>query len=260
MPTARSHVVSSFTIIKGALIAETYRVFELWDFNLDRFENLRRIKEENLLGAASANWLRDVAKVINRRFDPAGRDRPLVALAKAGCPRTIWKPLLLWHITRDEYLLRDFLLHWLYARFKEGRNSLRAADVIPYLRSLPNTGVSWAGSWTDATTARVATALLRMAADFDLLSGGSVKQIAPYRLPEDSFLYLLYAIAQSEPNAQRLIDAQDWHMYLMDAPDVEHELLRLHQYRKVNYEVAGTFSQLRLPHPSLCEHARSMCA
>ena len=73
MPTARAHVVSSFTIIKGALIAETYRVFELWDFDLSRFENLRRIKEENLLGAASANWLRDVAKVINRRFDPAGR-------------------------------------------------------------------------------------------------------------------------------------------------------------------------------------------
>ena len=76
MPTARAHVVSSFTIIKGALIAETYRVFELWDFDLGRFENLRRIKEENLLGAASANWLRDVAKVINRRFDFAGRDKP----------------------------------------------------------------------------------------------------------------------------------------------------------------------------------------
>ena len=260
MPTARSHVVSSFTIIKGALIAETYRAFEVWDLDLNRFENLRRIKEENLIGAASANWLRDVAKVINRRFDPAGRDRPLVALAKSGCPRTIWKPLLLWHITRDEYLLRDFLLHWLYVRFKEGRSLLRAADVIPYLRSHPNTGMSWAGSWTDATTARVATALLRIAADFDLLSGGSAKQFAAYRLPEDSFLYLLYAIAQSEPNAQRLIEAQDWHMYLMSAPDVEHELLRLHQYRKVNYQVAGTLSQLRLPHPSLCEHARSMCA
>ena len=106
MPTARSHVVSSFTIIKGALIAETYRVFEVWDFDLDRFENLRRMKEENLLGAASANWLRDVAKVINRRFDPAGRDRPLVALAKAGCPRTIWKPLLLCAHDPDEYLVR----------------------------------------------------------------------------------------------------------------------------------------------------------
>ena len=76
-----------------------------------------------------------------------------------------------------------------------------------------------------------------MAADFDLLAGGSVKQFAAYQLPEDSFLYLLHAIAQSGPNAQRLIEAQDWHMYLMDAPDVEHELLRLHQYRRVNYEV-----------------------
>jgi Putative inner membrane protein (DUF1819) len=260
MPTARANVVSSFTIIKGALIAETYRVFELWDFDLSRFENLRRIKEENLLGAASANWLRDVAKVINRRFDPGGRDKPLVALAKAGCPRSTWKPLLLWHMTQDEYLLRDFLLHWLYARFKEGRTILRAADVTPYLQSLPTKGVSWAGSWTDATTARVAAALLRIAADFDLVSGAAVKRFAAYRLPDDSFLYLLHAITQSQPNAQRLIEVEDWHMYLMNASDVEHELLRLHQYKKLNYEVAGTLAQLRLPHASLCEHARSMQA
>ena len=50
--------------------------------------------------------------------------------------------------------------------------------------------------------------------------------------------------------------------YLMDAPDVEHELLRLHQYRRVNYEVASTLSQLRLPHPryastlGACVHER----
>ena len=91
-----------------------------------------------------------------------------------------------------------------------------------------------------------------MAADFDLLAGGSVKEFASYQLPEDSFLYLLHAIAQSEPNARRLIEAQDWRMYLMDAPDVEHEFLRLHQYRRVDYQVAGTLSHLRLPHPSLC--------
>jgi hypothetical protein len=49
-------------------------------------------------------------------------------------------------------------------------------------------------------------------------------------------------------------------MYLMNASDVERELLRLHQYKKLNYEVAGTLAQLRLPHASLCEHARSMHA
>ena len=33
-PPARSHVASSFTLIKGAMIDETYAVFAAWDFAL----------------------------------------------------------------------------------------------------------------------------------------------------------------------------------------------------------------------------------
>ena len=33
----------------------------------------------------TATWLRDVGKVLNRRFDPDGRDRPLVRLAQQRC-------------------------------------------------------------------------------------------------------------------------------------------------------------------------------
>ena len=30
-------------------------------------------RDENFIGASTATWLRDVAKVLNRRFDPDGR-------------------------------------------------------------------------------------------------------------------------------------------------------------------------------------------
>ena len=33
----------------------------------------------------------------------------------------------------------------------------------------------------------------------------------------------------------------------MDADDVERELLRLHQFRRLHYEVAGSLAQLDLP-------------
>ena len=71
----RANVVSSFTVVKGALIDETYAVFSAWDFARTKRENLDRLREENFIGASSTTWLRDVAKVLNRRFDPAGRDR-----------------------------------------------------------------------------------------------------------------------------------------------------------------------------------------
>jgi hypothetical protein len=255
--TSRSRVVSSFTIIKGSLIEETYAVFQDWDLSLSRTENLRRVREQNTIGGTSTHWARDVAKVLNRRFDPNGRDRPLVDLAKAGCNREIWKPLLLWHMTRDEFLVRDFLVNWLYPQFVEGAYRLEADDVVHYLRSLSGMkGVAWSGKWTETTTARVASGLLRMAADFGLLKGKSTKEFSSYHLPDESLLYLLHAMADTEPNAGRIVESKDWRLYLMNSADLERELLRLHQFRKLHYEVAGSLAQLKLPFRSLAEYAR----
>jgi hypothetical protein len=95
MPVSRSSVVSSFTVIKGSLVDETYAAFAAWDFSLTKLENLQRLEQDNTIAASSRNWARDVRKVLNRRFDPAGRDRPLVLLAQGGCDRDVWRPLLL---------------------------------------------------------------------------------------------------------------------------------------------------------------------
>ena len=169
---ARARVVSSFTIIKGSLINETYAVFRDWDFDLSRRENLRRVREENSIGATSAHWARDVAKVLNRRFDPNDRDRPLVQLAKSDCPLEVWCPLLLWHMTRDEFLVRDFLVNWLYPHFVEGSYRLQTNDVAPYLATLEKQrDVEWSGEWSDSTTDRVASGLLRIATDVGRLAG-----------------------------------------------------------------------------------------
>ncbi len=260
MCASRSRVVSSFTIVKGALIEETYAVFQHWDFTRSCTDNLRCMQEANLIGATSAHWAREVAKALHRRFDPEGRDRPLVELAK-GCERAVWTPLLLWHMTRDEFLVRDFLLHWLYPQYVQGTYRLHTADVVLYLQSLSyKKGITWSGKWTAATTSRVASGLLRIAADFGLLTGTVAREFASYHLPEASFLYLLHAMVEVEPNARRLIEAADWHMYLMDATDVERELLRLHQFRKVHYEVAGSLAQLTLPCSSTADYARELVA
>jgi len=256
LTTSRANVVSSFTV-KYSFIDETYVVFQRWDFGLSRRDNLSRMREENWIGATSTNWLRDVAFVLNRRFDPAGRDRPLVELAQAGCDREVWKPLLLWHMTRDEFLLRDFLTSWLYDHYVDGTYRIRTEDVVPYLRKLKRRrGIQISGNWSDATTSRVASGLLRMAADFGLMTGTLVKEFASYHLPEESFLYLLHAMAEAEPNARKIVDSPDWHMYLMGAADVERELLRLHQFRRLHYEVAGSLAQLDLPCSSTTDYAR----
>jgi Putative inner membrane protein (DUF1819) len=133
---ARSQIVSSFTLIKGAMIEETYSVFTGWDFAHSKKDNLDRLRRENFIGANSITWLRDVAKVLNRRFDPNARDRSLAVLAKSGCPMEEWKPILLWHITRDEFLLRDFLINWLSPTFLSGAYRVRPEDLHDYLHTI----------------------------------------------------------------------------------------------------------------------------
>jgi len=256
--SSRAATVSSFTVIKGAMIPETYAVFAAWDFKKSKRENLDLLRRENFIGARSAGWLRDVAKVLNRRFEPAGRDRALVILAQAGCPLDEWKPIMLWHITRDEFLLRDFLVNWLYPLFEAGVLRLKPEELSDFLRDLRHRGGETEHEWSEVTKRRVAAGLLKAAADFGLLRGSAIKEFGSYHLPERSFLYVLYAIRDELVSPARVISSPDWRMFLMSPTDVEREVLRLHQYKKLQYEAAGTLLQLTLPHQTALEYAKAV--
>lgn len=259
--TERASVASSFTVVKGAMIDETYAVLAGWDFEISKKANLDRLRAENFIGAKSMTWLRDVAKVINRRFDPSGRDRPLVYLAKSGCDLIEWKPILLWHMTRDEFLVRDFLQNWLYPAYEDGAFQIRPVEVLAYLAEIDKRGAQTEHAWTEATTRRVASGLLRIAADFGLVrGGGAVKEFASYHLPERSFLYLLHALRDQRITPAKITMVPDWRLYLVGPSDVEQEIYRLHQYKKLDYQVAGSIVQLSLPYESSVEYAKWMVA
>ena len=257
---SRANVASSFTIVKGAMIDEAYAVFATWDFARSKRENLSRVREENTIGASSVTWLRDVAKVLNRRFDPGGRDLALVVLAQRGCDLEIWKPILLWHITRDEFLLRDFLVNWLFPAYDAGAFRVRPEELNEYLHGIRKRGGTIEHAWSETTLKRVAAGLLKIAVDFGLLRGSAVKEFSSYHLPERSFLYLLHALREEKQSPRKMVDAHDWRMFLMRPADVERELLRLHQFRKLEYEVAGSLVQLTLPCASLREYAERVVA
>ena len=257
---SRANVASSFTVVKGAMIDETYAVFAAWDFERSKRENLDRLREENFIGASSATWLRDVAKVLNRRFDPAGRDRPLVVLAQHGMPVEEWKPLLLWHMTRDEFLVRDFLEVWLFAAYDSGVFRVHTDDVEQYLGDISKRGGTTEHAWSEQTTKRVAAGLLKIAVDFGLLRGSVTREFASFHLPERSFLYLLHAMRDEKLSPSKVVASREWRLFLMRPADVEHELLRLHQYKKLDYQVAGSLVQLSLPCTSTREYAERMVA
>lgn len=256
----RSHVASSFTVLKGAMVDETYAVFAAWDFGSTKKDNLERLRRENFIGVRTAARLRDFIFVLNRRFDPNNRDRALVRLAQSGCSVEEWKPILLWHMTRDEFLLRDFMINWLFPTFIAGTYRVRPEDIYEHLRSVRIRGGKIEHAWSETTLNRVSAALLKMAVDFGLLRGSVVKEFAGYHLPEQSFLYLIYALRDHNQSPRKVLASEDWHMFLMQPSDVERELLRLHQYRKLDYQIAGSIVQLTLPCANACEYAERMVA
>ena len=259
-PASRANVASSFTVVKGAMIEETYEVLATWDFDRSKRQNLDRLRTENSIGASSATWLRDVAKVLNRRFDPNGRDRALAILARNKLDLNEWKPLLLWHMTRDEFLVRDFLEGWLFHAYESGAFRIRPEEVESYLGSIVKRGAKTEHVWSETTTKRVAAGLLKIAADFGLLRGSSAREFASYHLPERSFLYLLHAIRDETLSAAKVVASPDWRLFLMRPADVERELLRLHQFHKLGYQVAGSIIDLSMPCTSSREFAERMVA
>jgi phenylalanyl-tRNA synthetase beta subunit len=67
-------------------------------------------------------------------------------------------------------------------------------------------------------------------------------------------------LRESNPNPRKIIEAPDWRMYLMRPADVEHEILRLHQFRKLDYQVAGSLAQMQLPCATSAQYAERMVA
>jgi len=254
MPQQR---LSSRLIRKGSLIEETYRVFQQWDLDRSIVENLHAIEVTNAIGANNQAWLQEITRTLSNRFKGTNY-QPLVVLAQGGYDIGKWKACLLWHIGTYDALYWRYATEWLYPQYVKGTVLLRTDDVVPFVQEITSGVFAGGKGFTEYGRVRAARDLLRMSTDFGLLTGSIPKQFASYHLHEECLLYVAHAISERESNARRLVDALDWRLYLMSVDDVEREFFNLHQYRRLEYHVAGSLAQLKLPHNTMMEYARSL--
>jgi hypothetical protein len=100
-----------------------------------------------------------------------------------------------------------------------------------------------------------------MARDFGLLEGeGPTKAFTSVHLSDELILYFCHIIASEENSASRVLTSELWRLVLLNQDQVHAHFLRLHQYRKLNYHVAGSIVELTLPYASACEYAERMVA
>jgi hypothetical protein len=255
---AATETLSSYLAIKGPFIETTFRAFSDWDLAAEPKDNFEQIQQTNAVGASSDAWLKQFIKVLKIRYDLQELDRRLIELVQLGWHIEDWRPVQLWHIARKDELLREFLANWAFERREQGIVVLTIDAVVEFLHSLVKHRLGSVDSWKENTYRRVASGLLKSATEFKLLRGHANKEFESYRLPESSMMYVLHALMERENNTRKVIEAEDWRLFLMRPNEVEEELLRLHQYGKLRFERAGSFLELTLPHENTDEYVRSV--
>ncbi len=252
--------ISTRLIRKGPLIDETRVALAQWDLDTNSADNFARFRADNPFGARTEGWLDEIVRTVATRLSvlPDAQITSLVLLARSAASREVWSAALLWHESRANEIYAHFATDWLYPRFQNGSYLLRTQDLVPFVEDFFKKRQEGQSSLSHYGNLRAARDLLRIATDFGLLQGGGSKQFSSYHLPEDAFVYVLQSMAETEQNARKIIHSSTWRIFLMDFADVESELLRLHQFRRLHYDVAGSLVQLRLPYKSAADYARGM--
>ena len=258
--TAHRRKLSTRLIRKGALIEETYTAFRHWDLALSFKDNIENLRQTNVIGAKNEGWLHEILTTLSSRFIKSEDQEPLVILAKGNMDIALWKVCLLWHIGNVDELYYRFATEWLFDQYKNGVYFLRTEDALPFVRKITDGRIASGGNLSDYGALRAARDLLRMAGDFGLLEGSAKKKFANFHIPQEAFVYVLQGLSDEGRNTSRIISSKSWRLFLMEPDDVERELLRLHQYKILEYQVAGSMVYLKLPCGSLLEYARKLVA
>jgi BrxA len=248
--------ISQRLVRKGAFLEETYTLFRGWKEGVSFDANFEAAFQGQF---RSEGWRKEVYATLRRRFRDVQSAQPLIVLARHRFDIFDWQCCLHFWVAIHETLYRSFLTDWLYPEFQAGRLMLRTEDTVQYVL---NSWKSLSGSGeplSEYGATRTARDLLRMARDFGLLEGeGRTKTFASLHFSDELILYFCHVIAAEENSTSRVPNSNLWKLLLLDHTDVHTHLLRLHQYRKLEYQVAGSLVELNLPCSNPVDYAERM--
>ena len=250
--------ISQRLVRKGALIEETYNLFRNWKDEMSFDQNFNHSFHGSFRSEA---WKKEIHSTLRRRFRDLKATNSLILLARSGYDISDWKYCLHLWIAIHETLYRLFLATWLYPEYQSGRFSLRTEDAVQHVLTVWKSNNPGSTPLSEYGAVRTARDLLRMGRDFGLLEGeGPAKTFSSVHLSDELILYFCHIIASEEHSTSRVLTSELWKLLLLNQDQVHAHLLRLHQYRKLDYHVAGSIVELTLPCASACEYAERMVA
>jgi hypothetical protein len=241
---------------KGVLVDETYRLFSGWAFDLNTDQNLAN----GLAGRQSTQgWEDEILATIRRRIRDFELVESLIVLAQHGMPIGDWRHCLRLWVGATEEPFHTFALGWLFEERARGRLAIRSEDLLGVVDDAAGRRGGKAAPISDYSRVRAARDLLKTAGDLGMVEGsGSVRTFANISMSDDVLVYYVQLIADLEGDASKVPNSRLWRLAYMSPEDVHHSLLHLHQFRRLNYQVAGSLVQLAPPAGSALEFARQV--
>lgn len=236
-----------------ALLNDTKIFLSSWDESLTIDDNFRKATEENIFGRPARSYVKQFLKAFKERYIVGDeRDEALRSLIKRSLNDNVVNRILYYHTARADILLHDFVTDYLYRVYKNGNPYISTKEAQLYIKSLSSEGKT-TSKWNDTVCNRVARNILTTLRDFLILDGNVKKKIAPVHLPVEVFVYVSFSISRYVTSGNKIIDHEDWRLFLIDPGTVEQLFLEAHQQGYLKYHAAGNVVRIEYPYKKIEE-------
>lgn len=246
----------------GAMIDEMELLIHHFNPQLNKQTWIEHIIHTNALGKNSRNWAREVVsgafypRLVNGYYPNTWQH--LRWMTEAGWDKKAIHAALCYHTLLSDELIYDFCVRDVFEKFFAGTTQIRAMDVYHFINTLPAAQLST--NWTDYVKRRLSRGVMATLRDFGLLEGKALKKIAPFRLPLETFVYIAFLLYQQTKSGEKLVNHQDWRIFLLSPKLVERLFLEAHQRHLLHYEAAGAIIRISFFHSSIEELVHAIAA
>lgn len=243
-----------------ALLNDTKVFLTHWDPQLTIDQNFKRAARENILGKRTRSYTNQILRALRERFIFGDeRDIALRKLVNSYLSPNIVDMILYYYTALADPLLYNFVTEFLFKLYRQGTKIISTREAENYIIQLSQQGYT-TKKWTEKVCNRVAQNILTSLRDFHILNGAAKKHIAPIYMPLETFVYVAFNIYQKVSSGEKILQHEDWKLYLLDAFSVERLFIEAQQAKFLDYQAAGNLIRITFKQQSYVELADAIIA
>lgn len=248
-------------IIRAPALLNDSKIFlSTWDEKLSIEQNLQIATQQNIFGRRARSYVKQILESFRERFIFGDeRDRALRRLVKSPLHPDIIDKILYCHTAIADPLLYHFVTDFLYELQTLDRKTISTREAQDYISKLAREGKTTT-VWSDTVCNRVARNILTSLRDFHILDGAVKKYIAPVYMPIETFVYVAFHVYKKVKSGEKVLQHNDWKLYLLDAFSVERLFMEAQQNKFLNYQAAGNIIRISFKQQSYEELADAIIA